>query len=281
MSLHVDRYDYAGPPGARPLLLIHGWGMHGGMWGGAAQQLARHCCVMAVDLPGHGYSLRRPREPEPVEAGRGEQAVSQATPQRFSLDSVVDRLSQRFAHRLTLCGWSLGGQIALRWARRYPGQVRRLITVASTPCFVARAGWDHALNEALLQGFADELTRDYRLTLRRFLALQVRGGDQERAWLSVLRDGLFSRGEPDVVSLQSGLQILRYTDLRSELREIDQPALVVAGERDKLTPPEASNFLGEQLPNARTVSIQGAAHAPFLSHREEFVRHVLDFMNEE
>ena len=37
MSLHVDRYAYAGRQRA-PLLLIHGWGMHGGMWGDVAEQ---------------------------------------------------------------------------------------------------------------------------------------------------------------------------------------------------------------------------------------------------
>ncbi|MEO8342292.1 MAG: alpha/beta fold hydrolase, partial [Gallionella sp.] len=57
MSLHVDRYEYAGSGDiGAPLLLIHGWGMHGGMWGGVAEKLAQHFPVLAVDLPGHGQS---------------------------------------------------------------------------------------------------------------------------------------------------------------------------------------------------------------------------------
>ena len=51
MNLHVDSYG-----SGAPLLLIHGWGMHGGMWGGVAEQLAEHFRVLVVDLPGHGYS---------------------------------------------------------------------------------------------------------------------------------------------------------------------------------------------------------------------------------
>ena len=54
MSLHVDRYG-----SGAPLLLIHGWGMHGGMWGRVVQQLAEHFCVLVVDLPGHGWSVGR------------------------------------------------------------------------------------------------------------------------------------------------------------------------------------------------------------------------------
>ena len=45
MSLHVDSYG-----SGAPLLLIHGWGMHGGMWGGIAERLAEHFRVLAVDL---------------------------------------------------------------------------------------------------------------------------------------------------------------------------------------------------------------------------------------
>lgn len=54
MSLHVDRYAGSGSP----LIFIHGWGMHGGMWGDVLVRLADQFRVSAVDLPGHGYSNR-------------------------------------------------------------------------------------------------------------------------------------------------------------------------------------------------------------------------------
>jgi len=267
MSLHVDRYDYAGKGGSgSPLLLIHGWGMHGGMWGRVAEQLAQHYCVMAVDLPGHGFSADISHFPFPVA--------------NFTIDTVVDELSAQFGGQLAVCGWSLGGQIALRWAMRHPQQVSHLVTVASTPSFVRRAGWDHALSVEILQEFADNLQHHYALTLKRFLALQVRGGEQEREWLTVLRDGLFIRGEPDLAALQSGLEILRGCDLCSALPGIDQPVLVLAGERDTLIPLQASQYLASKAPNGRLAVISGAAHAPFLSHPDEFVRHVVNFLGE-
>jgi pimeloyl-[acyl-carrier protein] methyl ester esterase len=267
MSLHVDRYEYAGTNGSGgPLLLIHGWGMHSGMWNRVAEELAQNFSVMAVDLPGHGFSADFSHFPFPVA--------------NFTMDSVVDELSAQFDEQLNVCGWSLGGQIALRWAVRHPRQVKRMVTVASKPSFVRRAGWEHALSVEILQEFADNLQHHYVLTLKRFLALQMRGSEQEREWLSVLRNGLFSRGEPDLAALQSGLEILRGCDLCSALPGIDQPVLVMAGERDTLIPLQASQHLANSMPNARLAMIKGAAHAPFLSHPDEFVRHVVDFLNE-
>ena len=274
MSLHVDRYEYAGARGSSsPLVLLHGWGMHGGMWASVAQQLAQSLPVMAVDLPGHGYSSTSVRGVETLDETDGRSAFS-------SLDAIVDRLSAQFDGPLTICGWSLGGQIALRWAMRHPEQVMRLVMVASTPSFVRRAGWDHALSAQTLQEFADSLQHHYVLTLKRFLALQLRGIERERELLAILRDGLFSRGEPALADLQSGLGILRDCDLCSALPDVGQPTLVLAGERDTLIPLEASQYLASHLVNGRLAVIGGAAHAPFVSHPGQFVTHVVNFLAE-
>jgi pimeloyl-[acyl-carrier protein] methyl ester esterase len=266
MSLHVDRYEHRGAGSGAPLLLIHGWAMHGGMWRGVAEKLAQNFTVYAVDLPGHGFSADLSHFPFPIAS--------------FTIDSVVDELSAQFIEPLSVCGWSMGGQIALCWAMRYPRQVERLVTVASTPSFVRRKGWDHALSAEILQEFADNLQHHYALTLKRFLALQVRGGEQEREWLTVLRNTLFSRGEPDPAALQSGLEILRGCDLCNALPGVSQPTLVLGGERDTLIPQQASQYLAGRIPKGRLETIKGAAHAPFLSHPDEFVGHVVSFMNE-
>ena len=259
MNLHVDRYEYAGSgDSGAPLLLIHGWGMHGGMWGSVAEKLAQYFPVLAVDLPGHGQS---------------------AAMAHYDLDTVVDSLSTQFREPLNVCGWSLGGQVALRWAMRHPQQVQRLVLVASTPCFVRLDDWRYALSAEILEEFAVNLQQNYALTLKRFLSLQMRGSEQEREILAILRDALFSRGKPDLTTLQAGLEILRTSDLRAALPEVQQTTLVLAGERDTLIPLQATQYLAQQMPNAELVKIKGAAHAPFLSHPEEFVSHVVKFLH--
>ena len=278
MSLHFDRYEYAGTgDSGSPLLLIHGWGMHGGMWRGVAERLAQHVDVLAVDLPGHGYSAVNSKWE--VASRKTSPHLPLTTP-HLLLDSIVDQLSAQFDQPLTLCGWSLGGQVALRWAMRHPQQVQRLMLVASTPCFVRRPDWAHGMSAELLGEFGAALQQNHALTLKRFLALQLRGGEQERELLGVLRDTLFSRGEPDLNALQVGLEILRTCDLRSTLPSITQPALILAGGRDTLAPLQASQYMAQQMPGAGLVNIAGAAHAPFLSHADEFIDHMLRFLRE-
>jgi len=262
MSLHVESIG-----SGAPLLLIHGWGMHGGVWSELAQKLAVNFRVHSIDLPGYGYS-------------KIEDSNQRNNSDIWSIDAVVDELSSCFPESLNVCGWSLGGQVALRWAVREPLKVSRLILVASTPCFVQRNDWPFGMEKSVLEKFATELEENHATTLRRFITLQLRGSENERELLAMLRERLLSRGAPDMGALRSGLSILRDVDLRSELQDVSQPTLVIAGERDKLTPREASHSLARTIPRASLVEVMGAAHAPFLSHPDSFTKHVKSFLNE-
>ena len=274
MSLHVKHYEHEGTGGSGvPLLLIHGWGMHGGLWDGVAETLAQHFPVRVVDLPGHGYSIDRDKR-----QGARCKAEDPAFP--FGLEAIIDQLAAQFDEPLAVCGWSMGGQIAMHWALRHPLQVERLVLVSSTPCFAERHDWQFGMPGDTLSQFAADLEQDHTATLRRFLGLQVRGSEGERELLAALRKSQFSRGEPDPDALRGGLDILRDLDLRADLPEIRQKTLLIAGERDKLTPPQASQYMAGMLPDARVVEIKGAAHVPFQSHRAEFVKQVVDFMEE-
>jgi len=246
-SLHVEVTGH-GPP----LVLLHGWAMHSEMWGPLLPRLAQRFRVHAVDLPGHGHS---------------------APPQAFTLDGVAAALASTFAaggHPLTVVGWSLGGLVAMRWALRAPARVGRIVLVATSPRFVAGDDWPHAMSDATLARFGDELHVAWKLTIQRFLALQMQGSEHGRATLAALRSRMFARGEPSPKALFGALAAIRDADLRCEVAGIVQPALVVSGDRDALALPGAGRWLAGHLPNARFALIAGAAHAPFLSHAEAF-----------
>lgn len=232
----------------RPIIvLLHGWGMNARVFDALAARLAGGFDVHAADLPGHG--------------GRAPLAAN-------TLAAWADDLAHTVPDGATLVGWSLGGQVALRAAIDHPQRIARLVLLATTPRFVAGAGWAHGIAAADLDAFGAALLTDPEATLLRFLSLQTRGMDDQRALLQQLRQTLFAAQPADPAALAAGLDILRTTDLRAELPRIAQPTLVLHGALDTLTPPGAGASLAAALPHAQHVAIARAAHAPHLSHPE-------------
>ena len=255
MSIFVEA---VGAGSGKPsLALLHGWGLNGAVWNSVREPLAEHFTLQIVDLPGHGYSRNVPLT---------------------TLDATADLLAHALPNPTHLLGWSMGGQIALTYARRHPASVEKLVLVATTPRFVANDEWAHATKAAVLDDFAQRLATNYEATIRGFLALQTLQQPSARATIAALQTAMSERGEPSVASLQAGLHILRTSDLRTQLAKISPAAIVIQGDHDALTPEPAAHWLADHLPNANYALIQHAAHAPFLSHRELFLEHVLNHL---
>ena len=256
-SQGANRSHSGGSAAARASLAAS---VHSGIWGPIVAQLARRHRVHAVDLPGHGHSA-------PV------------TP--CTLDAIVAAVDSAFAGErpLAVLGWSLGALVAMRWANMRPERVNRLVLVCATPRFVAGPDWPHAMTAETLMRFGDELHVAWKLTVQRFLALQVHGSEHGHATLAALREQLWARGEPSRRVLSDTLDILATADLRDEAARIAQPTLVVAGARDTLCRPAAGQWLAGAIPGARFAEIAGSAHAPFLSHRDLFFALLEEFLD--
>ena len=253
MSLYVERVG-SGPD----LVMLHGWGLHGGLFRPVVDALSKHNTLHLVDLPGHGRSGM-------IEGD-------------YTLCALAKVIGENVPQDAVWLGWSLGGRVALQ-AAADGHAINKLILVGNNPCFVQQSGWPHAMPESELIQFADSLNNDYKQTLLRFIAVQSRGSERGREELRALRSELFDHGEPDQKALAGGLEILRSADLRSLLPDIKQPTLVLHGERDTLAPLPAAEFTAATLPHAELTVIEGAGHAPFISHPDESVNAIEEFMH--
>ena len=238
-----------------PLLLIHGWAMHSGIFAPLVRCLESSFTIHTVDLPGHGHSFD----------------------QRFALSDTVAELAAYLLHLepVTLVGWSLGGAIAMELALSFPSNLKAIVPVASSPCFFSTTDWLSAMAPNVLKNFADELARDWEAVVDRFLALEAMGSPNERAELRWLREAVYSQGKPDPAALMAGLAMLESIDLRARLVDLKVPSLWLGGRRDRIVPPQAV-IAAAELSGGR-VEIMAAAHAPFLTHPELVAKFITEF----
>ena len=241
--MHIETQG-AGPS----LALIHGWAMHGGLFSPLVERLRDRFTLHLVDLPGHGHARDSDAPLDPS-------ALSTRL-----VDAVPDAV---------WLGWSLGGQFALRNALDEPERVRGLVMLASSPRFVADEGWPFGVRSSLFRDFGEALSKDFRGTLDGFLALEALGSATAQEELRALRRQAFERGEPAPAALVRGLELLDTFDARGELARLRVPSLWISGRRDRLVPAGAMPAAAQLAPDATSLVIRDAGHAPFLGAADE------------
>jgi 2-succinyl-6-hydroxy-2,4-cyclohexadiene-1-carboxylate synthase len=194
------------------LVLLHGFGGTHRAWDGVVARLGpERYRPLALDLPGHGAAATHPW---PITFEACVQAVLDAAPQSFAL-----------------CGYSLGGRIALQVALAAPQRVTRLVAISANP----------GLEEPAER--ADRLAADERIAKR----LESEPFEQ---WIESWRSQpLFAEDPPEVVELaradqrrneplalaaaMRGLSVGAMEPLWERLGELTMPVELVVGERDR------------------------------------------------
>jgi pimeloyl-[acyl-carrier protein] methyl ester esterase len=251
MSLYVNVTGH-GPD----LVLLHGWAMHGGIFDGLIDALSASYRVHCIDLPGHGRSTLELNSTQ--------------------LDDLAAAVAPVMPNNAIVLGWSLGGLLALNLAQHV--SLRALVLVSSSPRFIANTEWPHGMAPEVFAQFFTRLQQNLQSTVQDFLRLQVRGDAHAAETFATLKASLLQH-PADPQTLQNGLALLRDADASATVAKVRIPTLVVAGEYDRITHPDACAQLASQLPNARHVLIKRAGHAPFISHRDEFLTEVQSFLN--
>jgi pimeloyl-[acyl-carrier protein] methyl ester esterase len=243
----------------RPLVLLHGLGMNAAVWLPLLPLLQQQWEVTTIELPGHGGS--------------------DALPFESSVDDWADACLQAAPPQALWMGWSLGAQIALQAALREPQRLASLAMLAGTPSFVRRRDWPCGMDETDLQQFGDALMTNSVQTLMRFLALQVHGAQHSGEILRQLKMSVQMRPAASMDALLTGLQLLQHTDQRSQLHQLDLPSVWIYGEKDKLVTAATAGCVRQLLTDATVITIDGAGHAPFLSHAEQCIQ-ALESLND-
>lgn len=223
--------------------------MNSAVWSESLQFLPEWINAICLDLPGYGESS----------------SVSAA-----SLDDYVEHVASCVRQPSLMVGWSLGGLVTLQLAQRYPEKVSGLFQVATNPKFVQSDNWQAGVEMNVFEQFAESLNKDINATVRRFLALQVRGTSASMQTVRELQQSTNERGLPGLDVLMQGLDILSSADLTTELSQCQCPVTWLLGDKDAMVPVEVAESIKSLLPGVDINIIQGAGHAPFVSHPEVF-----------
>jgi 2-succinyl-6-hydroxy-2,4-cyclohexadiene-1-carboxylate synthase len=193
------------------LVLLHGFGGTRRTWDSVTALLdAERYTPLALDLPGHGAAAT---SREPLTFAACVEHVLAASPPRF-----------------TLCGYSLGGRIALHAALAAPERVERLVLVSCTAGIDGES--DRATRRAADHALADDLEqRPFAEFVERWRAQPVFAEDPEEVHEAMRVEQL--RNDPRALAaVLRGVGVGEMTPLWDRLSELRMPVAVLVGRRD-------------------------------------------------
>jgi pimeloyl-ACP methyl ester carboxylesterase len=258
--------------GEPALVLIHGLGSYMPVWQRNLDALAKQHRVVAIDLPGYGKSAKANYD------------YSMAFYAR-TVDGVINALGLK---RVVLVGHSMGGQIAMTHALRYPGKAAALVLVAPAGFEPFGHGEGSWLAEAVDKDYVAKTPAEavYANVAANFYSMP-----KEARFM--IDDRLRVIGGPDfdayTYAVARSVYAMVHEPVLERLGEIRVPALVLFGEDDGLIPNPilhggTTRAVAEggtrRLPHGRLVMIPRAGHMVQFERPEELDAALLEFVKE-
>src|SRR6185437_5558270 len=234
------------------LVLLHAFPLDREMWRPQMAGLCGAANVVTLDLPGFGAA--------PVD-------------EHFNVDSAADRVAAATTGPIVLGGLSMGGYVALAFARRHPDRLAGLVladTRADPDDVASRTNRDRMID--LVREFGP--AKVYEAMIPKLVAAETLDGRPE-----VIAELKRIARRQSAAGMIGGLKALRdRPDATPGLAKIAVPTLILVGEHDSLTPPIMAEGMARLIPRSRLVVIPGAGHLSNLENPAAFNAAIAEFL---
>ena len=244
------------------LLLLHGAGATTHSWRALFRLLARTHHVVALDLPGHGFTRVGSR-------------ARTGLPQ--TAEDIAALCAAQGWRPTGLVGHSAGAAVALEMTRHLPDPAQIIGINAALDRFEGMAGWLFpmlakmlALNPLTAYAFSAGRARPDRA--RRLI-------DSTGSTLDAEGYALYARLLADRAHVDGTLQMMANSNtdaLWHHMPQITAPCLLITGDRDKAVSPEVSDRAAAHLPKARVLHLPELGHLAHEEDPETLSRLILD-----
>lgn len=273
------RVEFYGRSDAPTIVMTHGWGANATEWYYEKERLAKDFQLIVWDLPGLGLSKKPDNNDYSLEK------------MARDLDAVIGLAGDR---PVVILGHSIGGMISLTYCRLFPQalgtQVAGMVLVDTSytnPVRTTKNAWLYtALEKPLIVPLLHLTIATWPLvwamnwlnyfngSAHRSTGRESFAGTETRGQLDFAAR-FMPHGRPDV--LARGMFGMLHYDATAVLSTIPIPTLVIVGDRDITTLPEASEFIASHIPHARLAKLVPGRHMAPVERNEEYDRLLSDF----
>jgi pimeloyl-ACP methyl ester carboxylesterase len=221
-----------------PVILLHGFPLDNRIWQQQLTALSDRWRVITPDLRGFGKS---------------------ASLDPFTMESLADDihalLTELNALPCVLGGLSMGGYVALAYAKRYPADLRGLILIDT------RAEADTAQGKQARQSMIDLVRKSGSPAVAEQMMPKMLAPDEAQRRPQLARDLRTIMEACPPLTIEHALAAMRdRADHTTDLASISVPTLIIVGEQDAITPPPMAQAMNQAIPHSTLHLIRGAGH---------------------
>lgn len=242
-----------GDPSGAPVLFLNSLGTDLRLWDASVANFPQTYRLIRMDTRGHG--------------------LSDVPPGAYSLDALADDVIALLDHlelpRVVLVGVSLGGMMTQYLAMHEPDRVRAAVLSNTAPRMGTPELWQMRINTSQAQGVAPLVDG----VMERWFAAPFRDSPEVNLWRNMLQ-------ATPAIGYAGCCAALATADLRAQVGQIYQPALVISGADDHASPPTQVQMLADSLGQARYVQMSGVGHLPMAERPVRFAQIVAGFLEE-
>jgi 3-oxoadipate enol-lactonase len=250
-------YEAAGSLDLPPLVFLHGIGGAARGWRNQLEFFGDRCRAIAWDMPGYGGSAPLPAVSIPSLAA-----------------ALADFLRATGAVRPVIVGHSIGGMIVQQLLANEPHIASAVVLAQTSPAFGRPEGdWQKQFIEARLGPLDRGATM---ASLAPTLVEELIGDDPDPNGAGLARDCMASVREE---SYRASMMSMLGFDLRSALKQISVPTLLLSGSRDKNAPAPMMAKMASYVPGSTYVELEGVGHLANLERPGEFNAVLSDFLS--
>ena len=235
------------------VVLSNSLGTTSALWDAQVPALEPHFRVVRYDHRGHGASDAPPGPYTVEELAR-------------DVIALLDRLG---LERVSFCGLSLGGMVGMSLALQAPERLDRLVLCCTSAYLGPPETWSERAQLVRAEGpgaIADAVLG--RWFTERFHA-------EQPGTVARFRDMITATPREGYAAC---CEAIRGWDARATIHAIAAPTLVIAGAGDPSTPPEHARLIAGEIPGARLVVLEGAAHLANVEQAEALNEALLDHL---
>lgn len=260
VKYEATRIHYIEDGEGEPLILVHSVGQSSYTWRKVFYRLREHYRVIAVDLPGHGYSDRPIHFDYTVEA------------HAMALRLFMDALKIESAH---FAGFSLGAIYVLQFALQCPTRTGRLIVLSPGGVSESMPTPVKLIDSSFFGGIASRL---YGMgTVRKLLEGCV--FDLTNINDEVVQQYYIPASDPDGRRcIRESLHCFDEQSTLAHLRELQSPVLIIQGSEDKWHKGEEVDLFHAAIQGAGFAVIRNVGHLIHEEKPERFVAAALEFI---